>query len=199
MELEEMQTLWNELSAKVDQQNSLTHQLIVNMTKERYKNKFDKLKTYETIGSIVAAILAFAVLFNLGRLDTWYLLACGIFIAAYLLLLPPLVLASINRIKNINIGNKNYKETILAFSKAKQQLLWIQRLAMFLNFILMLAVLPVSIKLINNKNIFEKSNPMWFWMIPVMLLFLFLLSGWGYRWYQHNANAAEQLIRELEN
>jgi EamA domain-containing membrane protein RarD len=75
----------------------------------------------------------------------------------------------------------------------------VQRLAMLLNFILMLAVLPVAIKLIDNKDIFEKSNPMWLWMIPVMLLLLFIMSKWAYHWYQHNANAAEQLIRELDN
>lgn len=199
MELEQMQTLWNELSAKVEQQHTLTDQLILNMTQQRYKNKFQKIKTYETIATFIAAAMAIAVLVNLGKLDTWYLLACGIFTAAHLLLLPQLVLVSLNRISNISISNKNYKETILAFAKAKNWLLLVQRLAVFFNFILMLASVPVAVKLINNKDIFEQHSTMWLWMIPVMLLMLIALSAWGYKWYRRNANAAEQLIKELEN
>jgi hypothetical protein len=109
MELEEMQTLWNELSAKVEKQNTLTHQLIVNMTTERYKNKFQKIKVYESIASVVAAVLAFAVLLNLGKLDTWYLLACGIFTTAHLLLLPPRGFFCMIRLKKINLIKKKYK------------------------------------------------------------------------------------------
>ncbi|MGG9962484.1 hypothetical protein [Ferruginibacter sp. SUN106] len=199
MELEEMQTLWNELSAKVDKQNTLTDQLIVTMTKERYKNRFQKIKHYEIIASFVAAIMAILVLINLGRLNTWYLLACGIFTAAHLLLLPPLVLSSLNRIKNISISNKNYKETLLAFAKAKQWLLFVQRLSVFLNFFLMLAVVPVAIKLIDNKDIFEMNNPNWFWIVPAIVLIFVVLSVWGYRWYQCNARNAELLLGELDN
>jgi len=199
MELEEIQALWNELSAKVDKQNTLTDQLILTMTKERYKNRFQKIKTYETIATFIAAALAIAVLLNLGKLDTWYLLACGIFTAAHLLLLPPLVLSSLNKIKNISINNKNYKETIMAFAKAKQWLLFVQRLAMLLNFILMLACLPVAVKLISNKDIFKTGSTVLLWIIPVMVLILVSFSAWGYKWYQRNANAAELLIKELDN
>jgi hypothetical protein len=199
MELEEMQTLWSELSSKVDQQHTLTDKIILTMTQERYKNKFQKVKTYETIATFIAAALAIAVLLNLGKLDTWYLLSCGIFTAAHLLLLPQLVLASLNRITNISISNKNYKETILAFAKAKQWLLLVQRLAVFLNFILMLATVPVAIKLIDNKDIFEQRNSIWLWMIPVMLLILLALSAWVYKCYKRNTNAAELLIKELDS
>ncbi|WP_462219749.1 hypothetical protein [Ferruginibacter sp.] len=199
MEIEEMQTLWNELSAKVKKQNTLTDQLILTMTQERYKNRFQKIKTYETIATFIAAALAIAVLLNMGKLNTWYLLGCGIFTAAHLLILPPLVLSSLNKIKNISIGNKNYKETIMAFAKAKQWLLFVQRLAIFLNFILMLAIIPVAVKLINNKDIFETGSTIWLWIIPLIVLILFSFSAWGYKWYQHNANAAELLIKELDN
>jgi hypothetical protein len=199
MELEEMQTLWNELSSKVEKQHTLTDKIILTMTQERYKNKFQKIKAYETIGSFVAVAIAIAVLVNLSKLNTSYLLGCGIFVSAYLLLLPPVVLASLQRISNINIGNKNYKETIMAFAKAKQWLLLVQRLSVFFNLIFMLASIPVAVKLINNKDIFEKANYMWWWMIPVLLLVLAVFSAWGYKWYQRNANAAEQLIKDLEH
>ncbi|GAB2812092.1 hypothetical protein [Ferruginibacter profundus] len=199
MELEQMQTLWNELSAKADKQKALTDQLIITMTKERYKNRFQTIQHYETMASFVAAIMAIAVLLNLGKLNTWYLMACGIFTAAHLLILPPLVLSSLNRIKNISISNKNYKETLLAFAKAKQWLLFVQRLAIFLNFILMLTVLPVAIKLIDNKDIFEMNNPMWFWIIPAIVLIFVVTSVWGYHWYRRNARSAALLLGELEN
>ncbi len=41
MELEEMKTLWEEMSLKVEKQQIVTDQLIMEMTQQKYKNKFN--------------------------------------------------------------------------------------------------------------------------------------------------------------
>ena len=88
MDLEEIQTIWSEMSDQLEQQKKLTNELIMKMTQERYRTKFDKITFYESIGAVICFLAAIYFLVNINKLDTWYLLACGIFTIAFLILLP---------------------------------------------------------------------------------------------------------------
>ena len=61
MELEEMTSLWNDMSQIVDQQKVLTDKLILDMTQERYENRLRHISIPETI----AALICFAVVIYL--------------------------------------------------------------------------------------------------------------------------------------
>ena len=61
MELEEMKSIWEDMSQKVDQQKVLTNQLILDMTKERYENNIRRISVPETL----SALICFAVVFYL--------------------------------------------------------------------------------------------------------------------------------------
>ncbi len=195
-----MKTLWGEMSLELDRQKNLTDKLIIDMTHERYTNKFNKIFYYESIGAVVCFAIAIYIIINLGKLDTWYLLAFGIFIISFLLILPILVLRSINRIKRLDIATNNYKETLAGFARAKKELLLTQRFGIYLNFILVLAVLPVASKILSNKDLFiiEHSAKLWF-AIPTLFIFLYFFSRWGYRCYKSITNSAENIIKELED
>jgi len=131
------------------------------------------------------------------KLDTWYLLILGIFTLLYLLVLPILVLRSIRKIRTIDLIDGNFKETIIRFTNAKKQLLRTQRIGIGLNFILVLAILPVFSKVFKNENIFLLENNTWIIGIPVLIVFLVIASRYGYRHYTHIAKSAERLVSEL--
>lgn len=198
MELDEMKNLWQKMSQKIDKQKHLTNKLIMDMTQERYTNRFNTISTYETIGAVICLVMAFTVIINFGKLDTWYLIACGTFTAAYLLILPILSLNALHRIKRVNISGNSYKETLIAFAKAKKQLLLVQKSGIYLNFILMFITIPLASKILNNKNIFLGSNH-WLWFIPIFVLFLVIFSRWGYQCYKNITNSAENILKELED
>ena len=199
MELQEMKSLWKEMSEKVERQKVLTDKLIIDMTQERYTNRFKKVLTYESFGAAICFAAAIFLVFNLGKLDTWYLLASGIISLILFLLMPVLVLRSIGNIKNLDIAKNTYKETLIGFYKFKNQLLFTQRLSIYLSVILALVALPVTLKIINNKNVFAMEHTIKLWVfIPITFVFLFLYSRWAYRNYKSIANSAEKILVELD-
>jgi len=200
MKLEEMKSLWTEMSLKLESQKSLTDKLILEMTQERYVNKFSKIQMYESIGALICFIAAFFIVINIGKLDTWYLLTFGIITIAFLILMPILVLRSIKSIKHLNIASNNYKETIMSFAKAKKKLLTFQRVGIYLSFLFALVIMPVSSKILNNKDFFAIEHSTKFWIgMPLFFAGLFFFARWGYRSYQNITNSAENILKELEN
>jgi hypothetical protein len=197
MELKELETLWSEMSQELETQKKLTNELIMNMTQEKYSNKFQKISTYETIGGVICIIAGIFILTKFSLLDTWYLQLCGLFTVIFLFLLPVFSLSSLRRIQKLNIADKNLKETLVSFTKAKNQLLFLQRLGIYLSFILMFTVLPVASKIMKGKDLFLDSNIFYIYL-PIMAIFLFFFTRWGYGCYKSITNSAENILKELE-
>ena len=200
MELEKMQVLWQQMSQEVAKQKVITDTLIIEMTQQKYTQKFSKIVKYESAGAVVCFIAAIAIVIHFKKLDTWYLIACGSFMLSYLLVLPVLVLRSLRNIKEISVSNTSFKETIVSFAKAKKQLLSIQKLGIYINFILFLTSIPVASKLLNNKDIFSTGGSLWrFGFIAIVAVLMIFVSKWGYGCYKSVTNSAENILKELEN
>ncbi|MFS4491874.1 hypothetical protein [Maribacter sp. 2308TA10-17] len=199
MEIEEMQALWSEMSDQLEHQKKLTDKIIIDMTQERYSNKFRTLSNYEKVGAVICVGIGLYILVNFGKLDTWYLQACGVFTLAVLFILPVLVLNALKKIRNLNITNKNYKETLLNYEQAKQNLLKLQKTGIFLSFILMFAVSGVFAKVWSNKDFFMIERNFWAnFSIVFAVLFAVACSYWGYRAYNRVTSSAENILKELE-
>ncbi|MEL6274643.1 MAG: hypothetical protein AAFU03_06065, partial [Bacteroidota bacterium] len=183
MELEEMQALWQETNKKLEAQKLLTDQLIIDMTQERYRNKFTTITNFEMAGSIICLLVGIAILIHLKQLDTWYLLACGLFSAIYFIALPFFVLRALYRLSNLNLAGGSSRETLIEFSKRKKAVLLTQQIGMLLNLVLLVVSLPVATKIMKGKDIFLGSN-VWWWYLPTMGIVLFFISRWGYRCYR---------------
>ena len=97
----------------------------------------------------------------------------------------------------MNIVQNSFKETIVSYTKAKNQLLLMQRVGIYLSFILMFTSLPVFSKIMNNKDLFLQGK-IWLTYIPVMVIFLLLFTRWGYKCYKNITNSAENILKELE-
>ena len=197
MNVEELQSIWNEMSAELEKQKRLTHEIIIKMTKERYKGQLQKIAKYEGIGAVVCFGAAVFILLNFDKLDTWYLVVCGAFTMMYLLVLPIMVLRSIQNMRRIDISEGNYTDNLQSFTKARDQFLFLQRIGIGLAFLLILTTLPVAGKLMNNKDIFMNSELL-LWYMPVMILFLVVFSRWGYKTYKNITKSAENILREVE-
>jgi len=197
MDLEEIKTVWSEMSDQLEKQKKLTNEIILKMTQERYTNKIQRISTYETIGAILCFAMALVVLFNFAKLDIWYLMVCGVFTFVYLLVLPILVLRSITSMKKIKFAKDSYKEALIGFTKAKKQFLFIQRMGIYLGFILVFTSLPVASKIMKNKDLFLE-NEVLRWYFPIMAVFLFFFGRWGYNCYRGITNSAENILKELE-
>ena len=197
MNVEELQSIWNEMSAELEKQKRLTHEIIIKMTKERYKGQLQKIAKYEGIGAVVCFGAAVFILLNFDKLDTWYLAVCGAFTMMYLLVFPIMVLRSIQNMRRIDISEGNYTDNLQSFTKARDQFLFLQRIGIGLAFLLILTTLPVAGKLMDNKDIFMNSELL-LWYLPVMIVFLVVFSRWGYKAYKNITQSAENILREVE-
>lgn len=200
MELEEMKNLWQEMSQQVEHQKKLTDTLIMEMTQQKYTQKFSKITVYETIGAVICFLTAVVILFNFKKLDTWYLMACGIFMVSYLMILPIIVLRSLKTIKNLNIAKKSYKDTIVSFAKAKKQLLLVQKLGIYINGVLFLTCIPLASKLLGDKDIFLTGGSVWqITFIAIVAVLMIFVSKWGYGCYKNVTSSAENILKDLES
>ena len=199
MELEEMQALWSDLTNQLDHQKKLTDKIIMDMTQEQYSNKFKTITIMEKIGAIVCFAMAIYVLYNFSKLDTWYLILCGVLTLLFVLGLPILALRALRKIRTINITDKNFKEALLDFSKAKNHLMNIQKAAVLASFIVMFAASGVFAKVWSNKDFFLVERNIWANLsILLALVFVSFTSYWGYRSYSKITNSAENILKELE-
>ena len=80
----------------------------------------------------------------------------------------------------------------------EKQFLWIQKIGIYLNFSLLVASLPVVVKVLRGKDIFVSNINLVYWYIPVMVVFLVIFSTWGYSKYKNIADSASRTLEELE-
>ncbi len=197
MELEELQATWAQMSTELEHQKIITNEIILQMTQQRYTNKFSKITFYESIGAFICLIMAAYIIVNFASLTTWYLQLSGILSLAFLVILPILVLRALKRIQNLGVKDANYSDMIIRFTKAKKHLLFLQRLGMYLTFLFFLTVMPVFNMILKGNDIFLNYQAS-LWYIPVVGVFLFFLGRWGYGCYKGITNSAETILKELE-
>ena len=199
MELEEMKSLWTQMSAQLDEQKSLTQKLIVGMTQQRYSARFDKLFRIEATAAIVCLVGALYVVLNFGQLDSWYYQLIGVFTLLGLVGLPLIVLSSIQHMRGFDIAARNYKDTLVEYARRKQRFLLIQRASTGVSLMLALIVLPLASKLIKGEDFFAQSHNIFLWVfIGAEMIALIFFARWGYRCYKSISQSAENTLLELE-
>jgi MFS family permease len=199
MEIEELQSAWLQMSKELNQQKKLTDEIILQMTQEKYRSKFKTLTAYETLGAIVCFCMAFLIIMYFEKLDTWYLQFCGILTLIFLIVLPVLVLKTLNKIKRIDISKGSYKENLKVYLTTKKRLLKLQQIGIAVGFFGLFFIAPVTSKIISNKDIFQtglKNGQYVVFAITIILLAVF--CKWAYGGYKKITQSAEDLIKELE-
>ncbi len=197
MELEEMKGLWENMSEELDRQKLLTDKMVVEMTQQKYKEKLSQISLPETVGTVICFAMAAYALFNFSKLDTWYLVLCGIICIAFCLILPILSLRSIDKMKQIDLGKNSYRESLIQYAKQKDRFVKIQKAGYYLGFVFSLAVLPVAGKLMRGKDLLLDGK-LWIWYIPLALIFQFLFSKWVWKHYSSIAKGARNLLDDLK-
>ncbi|WP_103068173.1 hypothetical protein [Aquimarina sediminis] len=202
MELEEMQAVWSQMSNQIEKQKKLTDKMIIMMTQDQYRKKINKIAYPEIIGAIICYGTAILIITNFYKLDNWYTLLSGIITTCILLILPVLSLKSIHKMHKIDIATNNYKETLIAYNKGKKRFQLVTKMGFYLGFILLFAIMPVTTKILNNKDLFSPAPGKSIWplivAIPIAVVFFIAFARWVGKYYNRNMNSAESLFKELD-
>ncbi|HMH22193.1 MAG TPA: hypothetical protein VK563_10465 [Puia sp.] len=197
MELEEMKSLWGEMSVELEKQKKLTDSLIIRMTKTDYRNKLNKILIPEAISSLGCFAGVAFILIDFQKLNTWYLMACGITSVLILFLLPVLSIKAIRNLRSVNISENNIRQSLLEYAQGRVQFVFVQKLSFYLGCILMLVILPVMGLLIAGKDLFTATR-LWLWY-AVSFPFFYGVSRWVLKCYIRTATDAENMLKELES
>jgi hypothetical protein len=196
MEIEEMKTLWAEMSTEIEKQKKITDSIIIKMTETNYRSKINKIRIPEIAGAFVCFAAILFIVFNFQKLDTWYLLTCGVISCFILFLLPVLSLSAIHNLDSVNISNNNFKQSLLDYARGKMKFVFIQKLTFYFGAILLLVILPVMGALISGKNLFTTTH---IWMYYVIgYPFFYAFSRWVFKKYIKTTTDAENLLKELD-
>jgi hypothetical protein len=196
MELEEMKGLWENMSEELDRQKLLTDKMVVEMTQQKYRDKLSQISLPETVGTIICFAMAGYALINFGKLDTWYLMLCGVLSISFCIILPILSMRSIRKLKKIDLRKSSYRDSLVEYAKEKDRFVKVQKVSYYLGFIFSLAVLPVAGKLMKDKDLLMDSK-LWIWYIPLALVFHFLFSKWVWKHYSSITKKAHSLLEDL--
>ena len=195
MQLEEMKTLWQEMSVDIQKQKVITDELIIRVTRVNYKHTLQRILIPELIGAMICFGGAMLILMYFKLLHPWYLILCGIISLTILVLLPLLSITAIRDLSSIDIMKNNYKEALLMYSKRKLHFLLVQKLSFYLCAVLFIAILPVMGEVIGHKDLFVESK-LWLWY-SVLILVLYPFSKWVFRNYKKTMIDAENVLKEL--
>lgn len=197
MELEDIQATWAQMSDQLEKQKILTNEIIMKMAQQDYKNRFDKIVGYESIGAFITYAAAALILFNFKDLDTWPLRICGVLTLVMMVVLPFFSLKYLRELRNIDLAEKNYKETIRVFAKRKQRFNRLLKLSVYMGFILMIIIIPVTNKLFNGIDVFAAPiKKFWWWFLPIGFVLYYLFTKRIVACYTANIQKAAHILKE---
>jgi hypothetical protein len=197
MEFQEMQSLWENMNQKVDQQKILTDKLIIDMTQERYANKLRSISIPESISTLICLAVIIYLISNFGLLDVWYLQLSGAITIISCLILPILSLKSIKKMKTINISKNTYRESLTKHAKEKIKFMLIQKISFYVSFLVLILSVIVFGKIMKDIDIFtmtEKLN----WLVPSGIGVLYIFTKWVLKKYKKATTSANNILKELE-
>jgi hypothetical protein len=198
MELEELKASWDNLSKKMEEQQTLNSKLIEQMTTHNYKSKLTGIFYPEWIGSIICGIAALLLIWNFGRLDNLTLQLMGGLSVLLLIAISLFSFKSTRGLKRINLSLSSYTNTLKEFAIGKKRFQKLQKLNLVLCSLLMVVFIPASVKLLTGKDIMHGTT---FGMVilPVYFLFLIFFSRWALSGYNRALRQAETVLAELQD
>jgi hypothetical protein len=196
MELEEMKSLWGDITMEIKKQKKITDSLIMKMIRVNYRNKITRILVPEAIGALGCLAGTLYILTGIHKLNTPWLLACGIISVLILILLPVLSIRAIQRIRSVNIPENNFRQSLSEYSVARIKFVSVQKFSFYLGAILLVVILPVMGALIGGKDLF-KENSLWIFY-AVLFPSFYAFSRWVFKSYVKTVSDAENILKELE-
>lgn len=196
MELEEMKSLWSDLSVKVEKQDRIQQELIMEITKQRFRSKLNSIQVSELIGTVVCFAGAAYFILNFGKLEIWYNQVFALINILIAIALPLLSLTTIRSMKNLQIGTESPISILKDFTKRKLRFWQVQRLSLVLASVYLLTILLPFAEL-QGKSEVIMSRSFWMVYIPLGFAFMLMFSSWVWKKYKRGIASSEALLREL--
>ncbi|MDX5338794.1 MAG: hypothetical protein LPK25_07195 [Cyclobacteriaceae bacterium] len=196
MELEEMKSLWADLSQKVEQQEKIKKEQLMKMTKKNYMNKLGGIYLPEILGAVICFAYAGFFVFQIGNLEFPGNQALAIFNTVLMVLLPVLSLTGLYRLGTLDMSSGKPAEILEKFTKSRMYFWKVQRVAMLLSGLFAISILPPLAELLGKINLLS-SRQFWMVYVPVGIILVYIFSWVTMKKYRKALANSEQVLRDL--
>ncbi len=197
MELDEMKTLWADVSLRVEKQDKIQKELLIEITKQKFRKKLNTVRISEILGSLVCIGYAMYLLSHFSEFELWYNQIFALISIFIMIALPTASLTAIKGMRNVRIDSETPSTILNTFIKNKIRFEKVHRYGMIAGGVVMITILPPLAEL--RGSLAKISSPM-FWVIyiPVCLVLMIFLSRWVLKKYKGVIDSSEKMLKELE-
>ena len=197
MELDEMKTLWADVSLRVEKQDKIQKELLIEITKKKFRKKLNTVRISEILGSLVCIGYAMYLLSHFSEFELWYNQIFALISIFIMIALPTASLTAIKGMRNVRIDSETPSTILNTFIKNKIRFEKVHRYGMIAGGVVMITILPPLAEL--RGSLAKISSPM-FWVIyiPVCLVLMIFLSRWVLKKYKGVIDSSEKMLKELE-
>ncbi len=197
MELDEMKSLWADLSLQVEKQDKIQKELLLQITKQKFRSKMNAVNIPEIIGSLVCVGYAMYFLARFSDFEIWYNQVFALVNIFIMIVLPVASLSAIKGMRGLRLDSESQVSILDKFTKSKIRFWKVQRYGMVFGGVIMITILPPLAEL--NGSIEKIQNPI-FWMIyiPAGLVFMYLFTRFVYKKYKGTIEASEKMLRQID-
>lgn len=197
MELDEMKSLWQNLSVKVEKQEKIQKHILMEMTKKNYQNRLNSIYLPEIVGSVICFGYAGYFLFQIEKLELPINQVLAIFNTAVMIILPIISLWTLARLNALNIMEESPLLLVEKFKKQKTFFWKFQQFNLILSGLFAVSILPPLAELLGKKDLVMEP---FFWLIyvPIGLILIYIFGKMTIRKYNRSLKEAQQLIEGIE-
>jgi hypothetical protein len=98
----------------------------------------------------------------------------------------------------MDMSKRNYRETIVEFTRRRKHFLLVQKWGMVLSAVFMFTVIPITLKIVKGKDFFAGDSNNLLWFIPIAFIVFYFFARWGYGCYVKITADAQNILQELE-
>ncbi|GAB4234608.1 MAG: hypothetical protein Tsb0034_08370 [Ekhidna sp.] len=198
MEFEELERIWKGIDERVQQNSRINRNLVSEIVKIKHRERISNALNYEVLASVLLIIGVIVIAFNINLFDTTPLQISVVVTILIMTIQPILTLSTMRNLKNLRMDEYNIRETIIEHTKRSKSFHFAQRLGVGLSFILMLSVIPVTLRISSGQDFFAGENNNVLWFLPVAAIALITFSKWVLDCYKRITNETRNSLKELE-
>ena len=196
MELDEMKSLWEDLSGKVENQEKIKKEELMKMTKKSYQSRLNSIYLPEILGSVICFAYAGYFIFQIGKLELPINQVLAIFNTAVMIILPIVSLWTLARLNQLKITDGSPSILVEKFKRDKVFFWKFQRFNLVLSGLFAISILPPLAELLGKKDLIMEPT-FWLAYVPLGLIAIYVFGRITIRKYKRSLDEAQQLIEGI--
>lgn len=192
-----MKSLWTDLSLKLEKQDKIQKELLMEITKQKFRNRLNYIRIPEILGSLVCVGYAMYLLSRFSDFELWYNQVFVLITIFILIALPAASLTALKGMRDLKIDSETPSAILEKFIKNKIRFWNIQRYGMILGAIIMITMLASLAELKGSDEVISNQK---FWLIyvPGVFTLYFFFTRWALKKYRRVIDSSEKLLQELK-